>query len=108
MGIDDSVKREVVRRILAIAKPERIILFGSAATGRMSKDSDIDVLVVEREPVNAFEERLRIGDSLSELGTPFDVFIMDAERFEESKAVFGGIAYPAHKYGRVIYPDEAA
>ena len=25
------------------------------------------------------------------------------KRFEESKNVIGGIAYPAHKYGKVIY-----
>jgi hypothetical protein len=31
------------------------------------------------------------------------VFIIPTEKFEESKNIFGGIAYPAHKYGRVIY-----
>jgi hypothetical protein len=28
---------------------------------------------------------------------------MSAERFEETKNIIGGIAYPAHKYGRVLY-----
>jgi len=37
------------------------------------------------------------------LGFPFDVFIIATKKFEESKNIFGGIAYPAHKYGRVIY-----
>jgi predicted nucleotidyltransferase len=103
MGIDESLTREIVRRILGVAAPERIILFGSAATGPMTRDSDIDLLVVERSPSNAREERLRIGDSLRGLGFPFDVFVIATERFEESKNIFGGIAYPAYKYGRVIY-----
>jgi hypothetical protein len=28
---------------------------------------------------------------------------MAKEHFEESKDVIGGLAYPAHKYGKVIY-----
>ena len=31
------------------------------------------------------------------------MFLIATEKFEESQNVFGGIAYPAHKYGRVIY-----
>ena len=34
---------------------------------------------------------------------PFDVIVIAAEWFEESKGVIGGIAYPANKYGKVIY-----
>lgn len=45
---------------------------------------------------------MRIGDSLRGLGVPFDVFVIATERFEESKNIFGGIAYPANKYGHVI------
>lgn len=41
------------------------------------------------------------------LGYPFDIIVMTVERFEESKDIIGGIAYPANKYGKVIY-DEAA
>lgn len=41
MGIDESLVKEIVRRILAAAAPDKIILFGSAATGEMPRDSDI-------------------------------------------------------------------
>ncbi len=41
--------------------------------------------------------------ALSGLGYPFDIIVMATERFEESKDVVGGIAYPANKYGKVIY-----
>jgi hypothetical protein len=37
------------------------------------------------------------------MGYPFDVIVMSVERFEESKGVIGGIAYPANKYGKVVY-----
>ena len=31
MGVDETLVNEIVRRVLAVAQPERIILFGSAA-----------------------------------------------------------------------------
>ena len=49
------------------------------------------------------DERARFYKALRGLGFPFDVFIIGSERFEETKNIFGGIAYPANKYGRVIY-----
>ena len=103
MGIDDTLTRELVTRILTAAKPDRIILFGSAATGAMTRDSDIDLLVVEPEPGNTRDESVKIRRALAEVGYPIDVIVMSTRRFEETKDIVGGIAYPAHKYGRVLY-----
>jgi predicted nucleotidyltransferase len=103
MGIDDSLVREIVQRLLCVARPDRIILFGSAATGEMTRDSDIDLLVVAPAPSNTLDERVRLYQALRGLGFPFDIFIIGTDRFEETKNIFGGIAYPANKYGRVIY-----
>ena len=103
--IDDALIEEIVRRVLSVATPERIILFGSAATGEMTRDSDIDLLIVEAEPIDQREEYVRIRHALGDLGYPFDILFISTPWFEESKNVIGGIAYPANKYGRVIYGD---
>jgi len=102
-GIDAALIQEIVRRILTVTKPDRIILFGSAATGNMTRDSDIDLLVVEPAPSKAIDYWVRIRRSLKGLGYPFDLFLIDTNHFEESKGIVGGIAHPAHKYGRTIY-----
>lgn len=103
MGIDNDVIEEIVRRILAVSHPVRVILFGSAAAGTMTRDSDIDLLVLQRSPGDVREQEIRIRRAFRGLGYPFDVIVMDAERFEESKDVVGGIAWPANRYGKVIY-----
>jgi len=103
MGIDEGIIQEIVRRVLAAARPDRIILFGSAARGMMTRDSDIDLLVLETEPSNTHDESVRIRRSIGDLPYPFDVMVMATRRFEETKNVVGGLAYPANKYGRVIY-----
>ena len=101
--VDDELVQEVARRILTVVRPDRIILFGSAASGQLSDDSDLDILVLETRTGNTRDERVRISDALRGLGFSCDVFVMQTENFEESKDVIGGLAYPANRYGRVIY-----
>ena len=108
MKTDETLLRQdlvhqIVRRVLSVTRPERIIVFGSAATSQMAVDSDIDLLVVVPSPPNPFQDTVRIGNALRGLGYPFDVIVMGSERFEETKHVFGGIAYPASRYGKTIY-----
>ena len=103
MSVDETLLNEVVRRVLTVARPDRIILFGSAATGQMTKDSDIDLLVVEPTLANTHERRVAIRGAVGDIGYPVDVVVMRTERFERTKRWIGGIAYPANKYGRVIY-----
>lgn len=103
MGIGEELVQEIVRRVLTAAKPKRIILFGSAATANMTHDSDIDLLVLEDEPGNRIKESVRIREAIGFIRHPVDVIVMRTERFEETKEVVGGIAFPANKYGKVIY-----
>jgi predicted nucleotidyltransferase len=103
MTVDETLLDEVVRRVLTVARPDRIILFGSAATGQMTEDSDLDLLVVEPEPADTRDRSVRIRRALGDVRYPVDVIVMSSARFEETKNLIGGIAYPARKYGRVLY-----
>jgi predicted nucleotidyltransferase len=103
MGIEPVLAEEIVRRILAVTQPDRIILFGSAATAEMTRDSDIDLLVIERSSPDSRQQSVRIRRALRGLGYPFDIVVMAADWFEETKSVIGGLAYPANRYGKVIY-----
>ena len=103
MGVDQTLISEIVRRILSVAQPDKVILFGSAATGNMTRDSDIDLLIVEPDTSNQRNEYVRIIRSLWGINYPFDILFITTQWFEDSKNVVGGIAYPANKYGKVIY-----
>jgi predicted nucleotidyltransferase len=103
MTVNEKLVKKVVGSILAVAKPERIILFGSAASGTMTRDSDLDLLVIEHGFESQREESIRLREALGNLDISIDIFAMTPERFEETKSVIGGLAYPANKYGKVIY-----
>jgi predicted nucleotidyltransferase len=103
MDVTPVLLDEIVARLTAVARPARVIVFGSTVTGAATADSDIDLLIVLDEVDDARRESVRLRRALRGLGAPLDVIVMRTERFEETKNVVGGIAYPANKYGRVIY-----
>ena len=102
-AIDDALIAEIVRRVLTVAHPEKIILFGSAATGDMTPDSDIDLLIVQPNAEDANAEYVRVRRALRGIDCAFDILFITPEWFEDSKRIPGGIAYPAHTEGKVIH-----
>jgi uncharacterized protein len=103
MGIDQQLIDEIVRRVLSVAAPDRIIVFGSAAAGPMGPDSDIDLIILESAPRDPGEERTAIRHALFGLGRAFDLIVLSTEKFERTKAIIGTIAWPAAQFGKVIY-----
>ena len=103
MTVHESTLQQIVAKIVQLANPDRVILFGSAATGDMTADSDIDLLVVESRVSNTRQESIRLRAALEDVPLPIDVIVMSRQWFDDTKNVIGGIAYPAHKYGRVLY-----
>ena len=92
----------IIRRIVEVAKPEKIILFGSAARGAMGPDSDVDLLVI-KACANRLDLMGEIYRNLHGVGEPIDVIVAtpeDVERYRDSHFL---VFAPALKEGRVVY-----
>jgi len=103
MKMNGSISRILVKRIRSVAKVERIILFGSAAGGRMNPDSDLDILVLKAGRKIARGEAAKIREAIGHVGYPVDVMVLPVARFERFKETIGGIEYPANRYGKILY-----
>ena len=100
--LDRAVLDEIVRRIVEVAQPERIILFGSAAREEMSRDSDIDLLVV-KDGVDRRRLAARIYRRLYGVGAAVDVIVVtpaDLKRYGNSHAL---VVKQALREGTVVY-----
>lgn len=98
-----AILDEAVRRIGAAFSPRRILLFGSAAAGTMTNDSDIDLLVVMPFTGRRRDAAVAILDLLAGIGIAKDVVVLSPEEFERDKDVPGTIAWPAARHGKVLY-----
>lgn len=93
----------VVRKIVERFHPQRVILFGSYAYGAPHEGSDLDFLVVLSPPPSRKETWDAIYELRHLFSLPIQIVFMSLEEFEETKEVVGGLAYPAHQWGKVLY-----
>ena len=68
---DQDTLNEAIRRIVEIAEPERIMLFGSAARGDMTRHSDLDLLII-KEGGDALDLMGQIYERLYGVGAAVD------------------------------------
>ena len=76
MHPDPKMIDELVRRIVEVAHPLRIILFGSAARGAMGPHSDLDVLVVMPDGIHRRKTAQEIYRHLWGFGFAKDIVVV--------------------------------
>jgi predicted nucleotidyltransferase len=106
-SLDQSLIDEIVRRIVEVANPDRIILFGSYARGETQKGSDIDLLVVKREVASRRQEVMRIRDVLVPLGISFDLLVTSSTDYEKWSEAPSTTLYWVKREGEVLYEAAA-
>ena len=100
--LDPRTLDEIIRRIVEVAQPERIILLGSAAKGEMTRNSDVDLLIV-RDGADALELMVKIYRRLRGVGVPVDAIVVSSEdvaRYRDSHALVIKLAL---REGRTVY-----
>ena len=100
---DDRLLRDVVERIVRAVQPVRIVLFGSAAGGRMGPNSDLDLLVVMPDDVHRRRTAQAIYKSLFGVGVAKDVIVVTESDVREYSADPSLVLYAALRTGKELY-----
>jgi len=100
--IDRKLLETIVRRILTVTKPEKIIRFGSAARGEMGPDSDLDILIVAACDHRRNTAR-KIRRALFGIGVAIDIIVAKPEDLDRYGDSIGLIYRPALREGTVLY-----
>jgi predicted nucleotidyltransferase len=95
--------KNAVKTIIKVADPDKIILFGSYATGKQKKTSDYDLLVIKKNLKNQRKLVQDIYLKFKNIGAPVDVLAVDMDSFEKLKDDHYLIYYEAYQNGKVIY-----
>ncbi len=106
MSVQQATKddiQEMVRRIVAAADPVKVILMGSHARGTARPDSDVDLLVIQRDPVAQRQEVVRLRRLLRDFRVPIDIVVVGQSFAQRYWDIPGSVLYPAFREGRVLY-----
>jgi predicted nucleotidyltransferase len=84
-------------------KPEKIILFGSYASGFPTPDSDLDLLVVMDSDQPRYKRSVPIRLMFTPVPCAMDILVYTPDEVEKWNGATNHIVTEAHLSGRVIY-----
>ncbi len=99
--LNQGILDDIIQRIVEVAQPERILLFGSASRGSVDRNSDVDLLIIKQGGDS--DLRARIYERLYGVGVAVDAILVspaDVERYKDSHAL---VIKPALQDGTVVY-----
>ena len=100
--MNNNSLNEILQRIINVAHPEKIILFGSHAREDANEASDLDLLVV-KSGANRRETAQRIYQNLIGIEVNVDIIVATPEDLEKYKDASVLVYSSALKDGKIIY-----
>ena len=98
-----DIVSEMSSAIVAAARPRRIILFGSRASGTATEDSDFDLMVVEDEPGDRYREMVRLRKLLRSFRVPLDLVVVSEDKYQYWRDTPGNVYFEAATKGVTLY-----
>lgn len=103
-----QLKREIdsmVEQLVANYQPERVILFGSAARGEATDESDVDLLVI-KETDKAFYDRMVEARRGVRANRAMDLVVYTPQEFDKAQAERRLFVRHILKYGKTVYATD--
>jgi uncharacterized protein len=98
---------EMTQVIVREVDPTKVILFGSWARGTATTDSDVDLLIVERESFGPLrsrrQEATRIWRCLAGFRVPKDILVYTEDELNQKKDSVNHVLAQALREGKVLY-----
>jgi predicted nucleotidyltransferase len=101
-----ALLQDVVRRIRATARPQKIILFGSRARGDEREGSDLDLLIVMDTDLPRHRRALSFYRALAGLGIAKGILVYTPSEVEDWRTASCSLVATALREGQVLYEDQ--
>lgn len=75
--------QDIIKQITQFYHPEKLILFGSAATDTMNENSDVDLIVVKQTTEPKHKRSASIYKHLMALKIPLDIVVYTPNEYNE-------------------------
>ncbi len=102
-----STVEGIVERLVAGYDPDRIILFGSRASGTADEESDIDLLVVKETDRRPLDRRIEVEHLLADRQVPLDLLVYTPREIWDLYAAGSPLIDAVVESGRVLYMRKA-
>jgi uncharacterized protein len=101
--VTEEVLQTMVHRLVTGLHPEKIILFGSYASGTPTADSDVDLLVIVDTQARPVDRYLHVSRLLRPRPFPLDLLVKTPEEIAQALAREDAFIGEITTQGRVLY-----
>jgi len=98
---------QIVEKIAIGYDPDKIILFGSYATGNQNDDSDLDLFVIKDSDLSRPQRTVQVRKMLYGSMIPIDLIVYTPKEIEESKDNRFSFVYEVLNSGKTLYERES-
>jgi predicted nucleotidyltransferase len=95
--------QRITAQIIEKYKPDKVILFGSAARNELKEDSDLDFLIIKRETPLYGADRIRQLSRMIDRDISVDFLIYRPEEFDKRLQMGDPFIKLIVKEGKVLY-----
>jgi uncharacterized protein len=98
-----SPVKAIVDIIVRVSDPDKIILFGSQATGNARPDSDYDICVLKSGITHRRKCAMTLYESMVGVGVPVDIIVETPESYKKLTSSPYLVYSRIEREGKVIY-----
>ena len=94
---------DIVTKIVSGYNPDKIILFGSYATGKPTEDSDLDLMVIKATDLPRPQRTVQVRKMLYGAMIPIDLIVYTPQEIAESKDNIFSFVSEVLNTGKTLY-----
>ncbi len=103
----DKITNKKIKKISDLiaesCKPQKIILFGSFAWGKPTKDSDVDLMIIKQIRKNKRQAQINLARLLFGQGVPVDTLIYTPREIKKRLELKDFFIQDIFKKGKILY-----
>jgi len=99
----DKEIQNIVRQLVRLYKPEKVILFGSLAKGELNQGTDIDLFIIKSDVPELGVDRIRQLDALIKYRLATDFIVYRPEELEQRLKLGDPFVKSILEEGKVLY-----
>jgi len=102
----DAAIKEMAEKIAEVARPQKVILFGSYARKEVAGHSDVDFLVIQETPLPRPQRSVALYAALRNYPCPVDIVVYTPAEVEEYADLPASFVQTALREGKVLYEED--
>lgn len=101
--ISDNTITEIINRIADGFNPDKIVLFGSYASGNPTEDSDVDLLIIKDSSLPRPQRSIQVRKMLLGTRTPLDILVYTPKEITNGLSQPNSFIQTIFSSGKIVY-----